>query len=462
MGGNLQGSGPLSPIRAAAGRVVDSPGRGCPVSIPTIIAALGAAYAGEVTGHVDVVSASSAVAPLSHGDSRYTFYPWATVDGDLRTCWQEAAEGPGIGESITYRFERPVDVDWLEVATGFQWPDHPDLGDLFAANGRVTALAVSADGAPAREVSLRDEPGWQRVCLDAAGVEVITLTLQGVAAGERWSDASISEVRFWTGRPAVTSREPREGPPADAAGPGAWYVTADLLSLRRRPDVSADRLNIIPFGTEVRTSGPVEGAEIPWHHLPDLDGYVSGEYLSESQPTGREVLALECRGYDSYNYSMVDLLILSSGVVHSYTMQGNPAGFRVSIGPGTYAVSRDSLSMKFGSTTSLDAWGETRTEHTRSEVRLDYSARYSGFLTPEQRAKGDALGALTVDDHGCGFATVSACYIEGPYEQDPGECPALDCMYCQTPTIPERLFWGPKQWARWSPGEGFVISAKEP
>jgi len=419
-------------------------------------------HAQEVTAQVASVTASSQVATFTHGARAYRFTAENTTDGDLETCWQEAADGSGVGESLAYRFERPVDIDWLEIANGFQWADNPDFGDLFSANGRVTALDVYADGALLRRAPVLDEAGWQSVQVGAKGVSELSLVIRSAAPGARWPDTSISEVRFWTGRPAVTSREPREGPPADAAGPGAWYVTADLLSLRRRPDVSADRLNIIPFGTEVRTSGPVEGAEIPWHHLPDLDGYVSGEYLSESQPTGREVLALECRGYDSYNYSMVDLLILSSGVVHSYTMQGNPAGFRVSIGPGTYAVSRDSLSMKFGSTTSLDAWGETRTEHTRSEVRLDYSARYSGFLTPEQRAKGDALGALTVDDHGCGFATVSACYIEGPYEQDPGECPALDCMYCQTPTIPERLFWGPKQWARWSPGEGFVISAKEP
>jgi hypothetical protein len=140
------------------------------------------------------VRASSQTAAGS--DPCYTFGPENLSDDLLGTSWQEGVPGDGVGEWVEFTFAEPVNLQHLEIATGFQRKD-PQLGDLFSANGRVTALRVQVNGEQqATLLKIEDKAGLQKLGLEARGVRTLRLTIAEVASGDRWSDTAISEIYF--------------------------------------------------------------------------------------------------------------------------------------------------------------------------------------------------------------------------------------------------------------------------
>jgi hypothetical protein len=57
-------------------------------------------------------------------------------DGDLRTCWAEGVQGDGIGQSVTFVVDRPVES--LRIVSGYAASER-----LFRRNGRPKVLRVS-------------------------------------------------------------------------------------------------------------------------------------------------------------------------------------------------------------------------------------------------------------------------------------------------------------------------------
>jgi hypothetical protein len=151
----------------------------------------------DITSLVASVSASSQVDPISAGGVRYTFTPANTIDGNLKTCWQEADHsGAGVGQTLDYRFSKPVSIERIEIANGFQWTDNPTFGDLFHKNGRVTAVEVFLDGQSAGRFDVATDEGWQKLSLASARASTVRLKIADAITGSEWSDTSISEVRF--------------------------------------------------------------------------------------------------------------------------------------------------------------------------------------------------------------------------------------------------------------------------
>jgi len=156
----------------------------------------------DLNARIQSIEATTSVAPLSAGGRNYTFGASNLLDGNLQTCWQEAAEGHGVGQRVTVRFKGPVDIGAIDVATGFQWRGNPTFGDLYDKNGRVTALALAANGGPEKLVDVVDRPGYQTLPITLPKTTTLTLEIRGVAPGAEWPDTALSELRFWSAVPA--------------------------------------------------------------------------------------------------------------------------------------------------------------------------------------------------------------------------------------------------------------------
>lgn len=148
--------------------------------------------AGEDLPVADVRTSSPMLASsddcLSYGASNL-------LDRRLDTSWQEAVDGDGVGEWLEFRFDAPVDIASVDLGTGFQ-STHETYGDLFPLNGRVTALTVQVNGVDAGALALADKPGLQRQPFVHRNVTSVRLQIAGVAAGTKWPDTALSEVRF--------------------------------------------------------------------------------------------------------------------------------------------------------------------------------------------------------------------------------------------------------------------------
>ncbi len=146
-------------------------------------------------GGPDTVWASSTLDP--QGAQRHAAFQ--AHDLDYCTAWSEGVPGPGIGESLTYRFA----------------PDSPRIHTIIISNGRVTndttwkannrvkRLRVSENSQALLDLDLADTMADQSFSLPrllgqrADGeAMVLTFTIIDVYAGERHDDTVITEIYF--------------------------------------------------------------------------------------------------------------------------------------------------------------------------------------------------------------------------------------------------------------------------
>ena len=72
----------------------------------------------------------------THGEHEVVYAAGNLFDGDHATCWAEGAEGDGMGESVTFIADKPVDR--IGLVNGYARD-----GDIFRKNNRVKAVRVS-------------------------------------------------------------------------------------------------------------------------------------------------------------------------------------------------------------------------------------------------------------------------------------------------------------------------------
>lgn len=134
----------------------------------------------------DSVAASSFVRT-----SRRAFPPELAFDGRLSTAWNEGADGPGDGQWIEARFDAPITLHEITLATGWDHASANDGEDLFARNSHARRVAVTVDG---EAVGTCAAAADQRRCtlsgLEARG-RAVRLTFVEVYPGTRWSDLAI-------------------------------------------------------------------------------------------------------------------------------------------------------------------------------------------------------------------------------------------------------------------------------
>jgi len=135
------------------------------------------------------VSASSRLKPEKN--SRETGFPWF-----------EAAEGDGIGESVTITMDKPVKASRLLIQNGFHG-DHdaasiaPLSGKQFQERSRVKKLGVSVNGGASFSVELPDSSftfGIVNLPADAGDLKTVRLTIEEAFPGTKLRETCIYSV----------------------------------------------------------------------------------------------------------------------------------------------------------------------------------------------------------------------------------------------------------------------------
>jgi hypothetical protein len=134
-------------------------------------------------------SASSELPP----DGNVTYWVGNTLDGNTRTAWNShgAVDGNGVGETLTYRFQRPVHLVRIALVNGYAKTPR-----LRADNGRIRGVVILADRRKLR-ATLSDSASRQRLDQDIGVTRELTLRVTSIYPGARYKDLALSEITFW-------------------------------------------------------------------------------------------------------------------------------------------------------------------------------------------------------------------------------------------------------------------------
>ncbi|MBR6487157.1 MAG: hypothetical protein IKT17_10770 [Lachnospiraceae bacterium] len=128
------------------------------------------------------------------------------VDGDYSTAWAEGVSGTGTGETITLYLDSEQPVYGVQICNGYT-ADY----DLFTKNGKLTDVKVEFGSEKAMAGSLEEGYAYEgyspedlaytnlsRIELDEPVVtDKITIIITGAAAGEKYDDTCVSEIRVY-------------------------------------------------------------------------------------------------------------------------------------------------------------------------------------------------------------------------------------------------------------------------
>ncbi|MBN2498725.1 MAG: discoidin domain-containing protein [Deltaproteobacteria bacterium] len=144
------------------------------------------------------VKASSTLSPAD------AYHPGYLFDGRTDFGWVEGAKGLGLGESVTLELSRPVELHALELWNGYQRSQ-----DHFAKNARATAISLAADGGAEIAIQVDDRMGPQKLALaKPVRAKTLRLTIRKAAAGTRYADLVLSELRLYDARGPLAVRTP--------------------------------------------------------------------------------------------------------------------------------------------------------------------------------------------------------------------------------------------------------------
>jgi hypothetical protein len=166
--------------------------------------------------HSDHVEASATAGPSVEGDLRspVTYEAEHVIDGKANTAWRVG--GDGIGQTLTFRFNRKVHLSKIGLIPGYAKTDPFNGANRFWENRRVSTGTYTFDNGASVDVRFRDTPDMQRFDVNADTTSV-ELKITGSTPEKTKRDfTAISEVEFdgW----------PIDGPPQTSppANPLRW------------------------------------------------------------------------------------------------------------------------------------------------------------------------------------------------------------------------------------------------
>lgn len=158
-------------------------------SVEDAIAQSGAAAPVSMSGVISVTASSY----LSEPNLNLYHTPERTVDGSLSTAWVEGIDGSGVGESISFTFDRTYLVSGMRINAGYQKSE-----ELYWMNARPASLTVTFSDGTQQTVLLRDVNARQDITFDApVETQSIRLTIASLYEGTTYADTVISEVSFY-------------------------------------------------------------------------------------------------------------------------------------------------------------------------------------------------------------------------------------------------------------------------
>ena len=124
--------------------------------------------------------------------NKASYGPDKAYDGDLQTSWQEGANGYGLGESITFTFDRSQPISCIVIYGGsFR------TRESFYENGRLKRFTITFSDGTSYSYDVEDtfEPGLVYFEVPV-NTKSVTLRIDEVYAGTKYEDTVISEISF--------------------------------------------------------------------------------------------------------------------------------------------------------------------------------------------------------------------------------------------------------------------------
>lgn len=158
-------------------------------SIPYLSSYITGSYP-ELSIPFENISASSTLESSSYG----TYFASNVTDGNNDTAWVEGNPGDGAGEEIT--FSNPNSSELLSEMAIFN--GYCKSEDLYYANARPYQITIFADGTPIGTTTLIDSYSSLQVVTfeEPIYANTITVRIDSVYEGSRYSDCGISEIGF--------------------------------------------------------------------------------------------------------------------------------------------------------------------------------------------------------------------------------------------------------------------------
>lgn len=163
--------------------------------------------AGLITGWVrsDYIGTSVSVPPISTtaitdvkhssalNDNGYIYSGKLTLDGDLSTCWAEGVPGLGIGESITYFFDKNYLINGVTIC-----PGHQKSPDLYEKNARPKFIRLISSNGYKEDCIFKNFEYSQTITFTYPIIaKSIKLVIEDVIHGDKYEDTCIAEVKFF-------------------------------------------------------------------------------------------------------------------------------------------------------------------------------------------------------------------------------------------------------------------------
>lgn len=119
--------------------------------------------------------------------------PHVMTDGSTYSCWQEGVDGDGLGENVTYQFDREYKVKFLVLRLG-NWYNAGDGIDYYTRNNRPEKMTFIL-GDQSFDVTFPDER--REFCVEFSKevpASSLKMVIDSVYQGTDYTDTCINEV----------------------------------------------------------------------------------------------------------------------------------------------------------------------------------------------------------------------------------------------------------------------------
>lgn len=119
------------------------------------------------------------------------FYNVKNINDNTKLNWCEGKQDDGIGESITYTYEKEVLVESIYIKNGF------GEKKFFPMNNRVKKLKIETEKKESIEINLEDTNSQKEIKLATPlKGKIFTFTILSVYPGTNFKDTCITELSF--------------------------------------------------------------------------------------------------------------------------------------------------------------------------------------------------------------------------------------------------------------------------
>jgi hypothetical protein len=140
---------------------------------------------------LNAIIATTASSMLTEKFDKNMYHPVKAFDGKPDTGWMESVKGPGIGEWIEVKVDKPVTADKLMISPG--WFD----SRYWAQNNRIKSMRIELDDYN-QDAAFTDKMTPQEVKLPAAKTfSRARFIVKDVYLSGKDNDTCISEIEFW-------------------------------------------------------------------------------------------------------------------------------------------------------------------------------------------------------------------------------------------------------------------------